>query len=65
MGIKISTNNMWATIDKDGTIKKWYNSEPIISADGTWFSRNEFPELEHNKSIHQLELEGYEIYGND
>ena len=56
---------MWATIDKDGTIKKWYNSEPIISADGTWFSRNEFPELEHNKSIHQLELEGYEIYGNN
>lgn len=56
---------MWATIDKDGTIKKWYNSEPIRSADGTWFSSNEFPELEHNKSIYQLELEGYIIYGED
>lgn len=56
---------MWATIDKDGTIKKWYNSEPIRSTDGTWFSPNEFPELEHEKSIYQLELEGYKIYGED
>lgn len=56
---------MWATIDKDGTIKKWYNSEPIRSVDGTWFSPDEFPELEHEKSIYQLELEGYIIYGED
>jgi hypothetical protein len=56
---------MWATIDKDGTIKKWYNSEPIRSADGTWFSSDEFPDLELEKSIYQLELDGYIIYGED
>lgn len=56
---------MWATIDKDGTIKKWYNSEPIRSSDGTWFSCDEFPDLELEKTIYQLELDGYIIYGED
>lgn len=56
---------MYATIDKDGIIKKWYNSKPILSKDGIWFSPTEFPEIEQEKSIYQLEIEGYEIFGED
>lgn len=56
---------MWATVDKDGTIKKWYNSEPIKSIDGVWFSSDEFPDVEQIKTIYQLQLEGYEIYDEE